>query len=85
LRAVVVMQQGSVVNLDVRLALPAARVSLDTRLPMAHSVVLAAVGLHHATVWTQAQRALPPQEGPTVAPEARWCVASMQLPHRSAA
>jgi len=53
LRAVAVMQQGSVVDLDVRLALSAARVSLDTRLPMADSVVLATASLHHATLWTQ--------------------------------
>jgi toxin FitB len=53
LRAVAVMQQGSVVDLDVRLALSAARLSLDTRLPMADSVVLATAKLHHATLWTQ--------------------------------
>jgi predicted nucleic acid-binding protein len=53
LRAVAVMQQGVVVDLDVRLALSAARVSLDTRLPMADSVVLATAKLHQATLWTQ--------------------------------
>lgn len=51
LRAVAVMQQGSVVDLDLRLALFAARVSLDTRLPMADSTVTAR--LHQATLWTQ--------------------------------
>jgi predicted nucleic acid-binding protein len=53
LRAVAVMQQGSVVDLDVRVALTAARVSADTRLPMADSVILATARLHHATLWTQ--------------------------------
>jgi predicted nucleic acid-binding protein len=53
LRAVAVMQQGAVVDLDVRLALAAARLSLDTRLPMADSVVLATARQHDATVWTQ--------------------------------
>ena len=53
LRAVAVMQQGSVVDLDARLALFAARVSLDTRLPMADSIVLATARLHQATLWTQ--------------------------------
>jgi len=53
LRAVAVMQQGSIVDLDVRLALSAARMSFDTRLPMADSVVLATARLHHATLWTQ--------------------------------
>jgi predicted nucleic acid-binding protein len=53
LRAVAVMQQGAVVDLDARLALAAARLSLDTRLPMADSVVLATAKLHQATLWTQ--------------------------------
>jgi toxin FitB len=53
LRAVAVMQQGSVVDLDLRLALFAARVSLDMRLPMADSIVLATARLHQATLWTQ--------------------------------
>jgi toxin FitB len=53
LRAVAVMQQGAVVDLHVRLALAAARLSLDTRLPMADSVVLATARQHDATVWTQ--------------------------------
>ena len=53
LRAVAVMQQGAVIDLDVRLALTAARLSLDTRLPMADSVVLATARLHDATLWTQ--------------------------------
>ena len=52
LRAVAVMQHGAVVDLDVRLALAAARLSL-TRLPMADSVVLATARQHDATVWTQ--------------------------------
>jgi toxin FitB len=53
LRAIAVMQQGTVVDLDVRVALSAARVSLDTKLPMADSVVLATARLHGATLWTQ--------------------------------
>ena len=53
LRAVSVMQQGLVVDLDTRLALSAARLSLDTKLPMADSVVLATARLHEATLWTQ--------------------------------
>ena len=53
LRAVAVMQQGSVVDLDARLALSAARVSVETRMPMADSVVLATARLHDATLWTQ--------------------------------
>ena len=53
LQAAAVMQQGVVVDLDARLALSAARVSLDMRLPMADSVVLATARLHQATLWTQ--------------------------------
>ena len=53
LQAVAVMQQGVVVDLDARLALSAARVSLDMRLPMADSVVLATAKLHEAMLWTQ--------------------------------
>lgn len=53
LRAVAVMQQGTVVDLDARLALSAARLSLDAKLPLADSVVLATARLHGATLWTQ--------------------------------
>jgi predicted nucleic acid-binding protein len=53
LRAVALMQQGSVVDLDARLALAAARVSLETRMPMADSILLATARLHDATLWTQ--------------------------------
>lgn len=41
LQAVAVMQQGAVVDMDARLALVAARISLERRLPMADSVILA--------------------------------------------
>jgi predicted nucleic acid-binding protein len=53
LRAIALMQQGAVVDLDAGLALLAARVSLETRLPMADSVVLATARRHEATLWTQ--------------------------------
>jgi toxin FitB len=53
LRAVAVMQQGTVIDFDLRLALNAARVSIDTKLPLADSVVLATARLHDATLWTQ--------------------------------
>jgi predicted nucleic acid-binding protein len=53
LRAVAVMQQGTVIDFDLRLALNAARVSIDTKLPLADSVVLATARLHGATLWTQ--------------------------------
>lgn len=53
LRAVAVMQQGTVIDFDLRLALNAARVSIDTKFPLADSVVLATARLHGATLWTQ--------------------------------
>ncbi len=53
LRAIAVMQQGQVVDLDGRIALAAARISLEARLPMADSIVLATTRAHGATLWTQ--------------------------------
>jgi toxin FitB len=53
LEAVAVMQQGVVVDLDARLALSAARISHESKLPMADSVILATAHANGATVWTQ--------------------------------
>ena len=53
LQAVAVMQQGMVVDLDARLALSAARISLERKLPMADSIVLATAREYGATLWTQ--------------------------------
>ena len=53
LEAVAVMQQCVVVDLDARLALSAARISHESKLPMADSVILATARSHGATVWTQ--------------------------------
>lgn len=52
-KAVVTMSQGRVVGLDKRLALEAALLSLQTRLPMADSIILATARAHEATLWTQ--------------------------------
>jgi toxin FitB len=54
LQAVAVMQQGLVVDLDASLALRAARISVNSGLPMADSVILATARAHNATLWTQA-------------------------------
>ena len=51
--AVALMQQGTVVELDARLALSAARISVDLKLPMADSVMLATARAFGATLWTQ--------------------------------
>ncbi len=53
LQAVAVMQQGAVVDLDASLALNAARLSLDVKLPMADSIVLATAREYDAVLWTQ--------------------------------
>jgi len=51
--AVALMQQGTVVELDARIALNAARISVDLKLPMADSVMLATARAFGATFWTQ--------------------------------
>ena len=53
LEAVAAMQQGLVVQLDADLALAAAKISSETKLPMADSVILATAREHDATLWTQ--------------------------------
>jgi toxin FitB len=53
LQAVAVMQQGRVAELSGTLALAAARLSLDLRLPMADAVMLATARACDATLWTQ--------------------------------
>ncbi len=53
LQAVALMQQGQVVELSAALALSAARLSVENRLPMADSIMLATANAHRATLWTQ--------------------------------
>ena len=53
LQAIAVMQQGVVANLDSFVALSAARISVEKRLPMADSVILATARQYDATLWTQ--------------------------------
>jgi predicted nucleic acid-binding protein len=53
LQAVAMMQQGTVVDLDTDLALRAAKLSVDLKLPMADSVMLATARAHDSTLWTQ--------------------------------
>ncbi|MBI4736317.1 MAG: type II toxin-antitoxin system VapC family toxin [candidate division NC10 bacterium] len=53
LQAVAAMQQGTVVDLDARIALSAARISYENKLPMADSVILATARAYGAMVWTQ--------------------------------
>ena len=53
LQAVATMMQGEVIVLDERVALDAARLSLELKMPMADSVILTTARLHGAVVWTQ--------------------------------
>jgi len=53
LRAVAAMQQGSVLPLDEALALSAARISLDAKLPLADSIMLASARTAGTALWTQ--------------------------------
>jgi predicted nucleic acid-binding protein len=53
LEAIALMRQGRVVPLDDSLALDAARLSVEHRLPMADSIILATALAHQATLWTQ--------------------------------
>jgi predicted nucleic acid-binding protein len=47
------MTRGQVVDLDSRLALSAAKLSVDLGLPMADSVMLTTARAHEATLWKQ--------------------------------
>jgi len=53
LQAVVAMKKGEVIHLNTSLALAAARLSLEHRLPMADSIILATAQEFRATIWTQ--------------------------------
>lgn len=47
------MLDGTLAELNSTLALDAARLSLELRIPMADSIILATARAHDATVWTQ--------------------------------
>jgi len=53
LQVVAVMQQGRTADVDSRIALSAARISMDTKLPMADSMMLATARMNNAILWTQ--------------------------------
>jgi toxin FitB len=53
LQSVAMMEQGKVVELDTRLALSAAKISLELKIPMADSIILATARSYEAIVWTQ--------------------------------
>ena len=53
LQAVAVMQQGTVIDLDASLAVAASRLSIEQRLPLADSIILATARAQAAVLWTQ--------------------------------
>jgi len=53
LQAAALMQHGKTVELSSSLALYAAKLSIELKLPMADSIILATARLHEATLWTQ--------------------------------
>jgi len=53
LQAVAQMMHGSVVDLTATISILAAKLSLDEKIPMADSIILATARLYKATVWTQ--------------------------------
>jgi predicted nucleic acid-binding protein len=53
LQTVALMKQGSTINLSDDLALQAAKISLEYKIPMADSIILATARAHEAVLWTQ--------------------------------
>lgn len=53
LSAIALMRQGEIIALDGDLALAAAKLGIDHKLPLADSVILACTRIHDATLWTQ--------------------------------
>jgi predicted nucleic acid-binding protein len=55
LQAAALMKQGTSINLTDDLALQAAKISLEYKIPMADSIILATARAHEAILWTQDQ------------------------------
>jgi predicted nucleic acid-binding protein len=47
------MHEGQIVDLDASLAMSAAHISMELKLPMADSLILATARAHDAILWTQ--------------------------------
>ena len=55
LETVALMKQGTTINLTDDLALQAAKISFEYKMPMADSIILATARAHEAVLWTQDQ------------------------------
>jgi len=53
LRAIAMMRQGKVIDLDSTLSIHAAQLGLQYKLPLADSIIMATAQIHSAIVWTQ--------------------------------
>jgi toxin FitB len=53
LQAIAIMGQGQLIDLNITLALSAAKLSDELKIPMADSMMLASARFHNATLWTQ--------------------------------
>ena len=53
LQAAVAMRKGRVVDLTASIAIAASRISLEHKIPMADSIILATAKEFEATIWTQ--------------------------------
>lgn len=51
--AIAHIQQGKVIDIDTNIALTAAKISLEKKMPMADSLILAVTLKHNAVLWTQ--------------------------------
>ena len=56
LRAIAQMKQGCICDLNEEIALNAAKISFQLRLPMVESIILATARTRKARVWTQDER-----------------------------
>jgi predicted nucleic acid-binding protein len=53
LQGISIMQQGNIIDLDQVIAINAAKLSADLKIPMADSIMLATTRQHDAMLWTQ--------------------------------
>jgi len=53
LQAAALMQQGHIAVLDVAIAVTAAKISYQMKLPLADAVIVATARVHNAAIWTQ--------------------------------
>ena len=52
-QAIALMQQGKIVDVDSSISLFSAKQSIEMKLPMADSIILATANVFSATLWTQ--------------------------------